>query len=168
MFKALGELIRLEVLTRNQLQQVQVCAKSAGCAQWLIDSQLDLYALRSELPRSLSGDDCKTLNHLLDEVITSASDRCKEVCALDVDSCGIDRRSFRRRRSCLTNKLSRRCSKRQAITTSLRDDTRSSLRFERFFVVFAQSRPTCTAVRASRVALACFRAIGYHGNIHYR
>lgn len=31
-------------------------------------SQLDVYALRSELPRSLGGDDAKTLNSLLDEV----------------------------------------------------------------------------------------------------
>src|SRR5688500_7023695 len=42
--------------------------------------QLDVYALRSELPRTLTTDEARTANSMLDEVVTSAVDRCRQVC----------------------------------------------------------------------------------------
>jgi len=60
--KAWVETTRLRWLNKYDLQQLQ----------------LDVYALRNELPSSLSHDETKVINTLLDEVLSSAQDRCSE------------------------------------------------------------------------------------------
>jgi hypothetical protein len=74
-FKCLSESTRLEVLTLAMFHQLQ----------------LDVFALRNELPRALSQDDARVANTMLDEVITSAVDRCKQQQAALLDDLTLER-----------------------------------------------------------------------------